>query len=80
LKFLHSQKKINNDMHAKWVAYLQQFSIKIVYKTRVHNKTVDALSLKVDSLVALRGEITNLIVLKDIYEHDDDFCKLWEKG
>jgi hypothetical protein len=31
-------------------------------------------------LVALRGEITNLIVLKDIYEHDDDFCKLWEKG
>jgi uncharacterized protein YdeI (BOF family) len=47
-----------------------------VYKTRVHNKTVDALSLKVDSLVALRGEITNLIVLKDIYEHDDDFCKL----
>lgn len=74
MKFLHSQKKINNDMH------LQQFSIRIVYKTRVHNKTVDALSWRVASLVTLRGEITNLIVLKEIYEHDDDFYKLWEKG
>jgi hypothetical protein len=23
LKFLHSQKRINNDMHVRWVTYLQ---------------------------------------------------------
>ena len=69
---------INNYMHARWVIYLQQFLIRSVYKTRVHNKIVDALS-RITLLITLRGEITNLIVLKELYEHDDDFCELWEK-
>ena len=53
--------------------------MRIVYKTRVYNKIIDALSRMVALLVTLRGEITNLIVLKELYKHDDDFFELLEK-
>ena len=51
LQFLHNKKRINNDMHARWVTYLQQFSIRILYKVGVYNRVVDALSRRTTLLL-----------------------------
>jgi hypothetical protein len=51
LKFLHGQKRINKDMHVRWVTYLQQFSIRILNEIGVHNRVVDALSRRTTLLL-----------------------------
>jgi hypothetical protein len=50
---------MSNNIHAKWVTYLQLFPIKIVYKIEIHNKVVDTLNRKAVLVITLRGKITS---------------------
>jgi hypothetical protein len=46
-----------------------------MYKVRVHNKVVDALSRK-PTIVTLRGQIIGFDYLKQMYKNDKDFDEL----
>ena len=56
---------MSNNIHAKWVTYLQLFPIKIVYKIEIHNKVVDTLNRKAVLVITLRGKITSSNVWKN---------------
>lgn len=57
LGFLHNQRRISNDMYARWATYLQRFLIRIVNKVGVQNKVVNALSRRATLLVTLKGSL-----------------------
>lgn len=61
LRFLHNQRRISNDMYARWVTYLQWFPIRIVYKVGVQNKVVNALSRRATLLVTLKGSLNSTV-------------------
>ena len=44
LKYLNSQDKLS-DRHAKWVAYVQQFSFRIKHKSGVLNRVTNIIAL-----------------------------------
>ena len=79
LRFLHNQRRISNDMYARQVTYLQRFPIIIAYKTRIHNKVVDALSRRATLLITLKCDIIRFDCLKKLYEYDEDFNEVWKK-
>ena len=76
LQFINSQTAINR-MHAKWVAYIQHFSFSIKHKFGVTNKVIDALSQRASLLVTLQMEVIGFDYLKELYEEDEDFGKVW---
>lgn len=78
LKFINTQTHMNR-MHARWVAFIQRFTMVLKHKSRKHNKVVDALSRKGELLVILQTEITGFEQLKDLYAKDDDFSRAWKK-
>jgi hypothetical protein len=43
LQFIHTQGKLQNNLHHKWSTYLQKFHINIKYKTCISNHVVDCL-------------------------------------
>ena len=47
LKYLSTQKQIRSDMHARWSAYIEKFSYKLVHKSGQQNRVADALSRRV---------------------------------
>lgn len=52
LGYFKNQKHINK-MHARWVAYFEQFAYLIKHKFRANNRVVDALSRRATLLVYL---------------------------
>ena len=44
LQYLHSQTKLRQSRHYRWMGFLQQFHLVIRYKKGIHNKVVDTLS------------------------------------
>ena len=44
LQYLHSQTKLQQSRHYRWMGLLQQFHLVIRYKKGIHNKVVDMLS------------------------------------
>lgn len=61
LKFLNSQKGISNNMHVRWVTFLQRFPLKLVHKADAQNNMANALSQRTDLLYVLCREIVVLI-------------------
>jgi hypothetical protein len=44
MKFMHTQRKIQNDLHKKWSTYLQIFQLNIKYKKGSSNYVVEFLN------------------------------------
>jgi hypothetical protein len=44
LQYLHSQTKLQQSRHYRWMGFLQQFHLVIRYKKGIHNKVADMLS------------------------------------
>ena len=42
LKYLSNQKQPRSDMHARWSAFIDKFTYKIVHKFAQHNRVADA--------------------------------------
>ncbi|XP_020687365.1 uncharacterized protein LOC110103126 [Dendrobium catenatum] len=57
--------------------FLQQFSFVLKHKSGAQNIVADALSRRNALLVQLQTEITELECLKDLYDADSDFAKIW---
>ena len=76
LQFTNSQIVINK-MHAKWVAYIQHFSFSLKYKSGVTNKVANAVSRRAALLVTLRTKVIKFDYLKELYEEDEDFGRVW---
>ena len=76
LQFTSSQ-TINNRMHSRWVAYIQCFSFSLKHKSGVTNKVVDALSQRASLLVTLWTKVIGFDYLKELYEEDEDFGRVW---
>lgn len=48
--------------HAKWIAYLQEFTFSPKHKSSTQNKVVDALSRRMNLLATLRVRVVGFIV------------------
>ncbi|KAK8923643.1 hypothetical protein KSP39_PZI019202 [Platanthera zijinensis] len=75
LKHLNSQKEIRR--HAKWAAYLQEFTFHLKHKPGVTNRVADALSRHTHLLVTLQSYIIDLDSQRDLYATDPFFHDIW---
>lgn len=66
-----------NPRHAKWVAYVQEFTFVICHKSGSQNKVADALSRRIFLLTSMYATMTAFEALKEQYAHDPDFGKFW---
>jgi hypothetical protein len=64
LKHLNSQDKLSA-RHAKWAAFVQQFSFTIKYKSGALNKVANALNWKTSLLTTMNSEVIGFELLKD---------------
>jgi hypothetical protein len=74
LRHINSQKTLNA-RHARWVDFLQQFSLVLKHKAGAENRVADALSRKHHLLATLTVEVTAFAELKQQYQNDPDFGK-----
>jgi hypothetical protein len=76
LRYINSQKKLNH-RHGRWVEYLQEYSFVLKYKSRMENKTANALSRWVMLLSMMSVEITGFERLKEEYESCPEFEEIY---
>ncbi|XP_020524215.1 uncharacterized protein LOC110007453 [Amborella trichopoda] len=78
LRYLSSQKKLNA-LHAKWMAFLQEYIFLLKHKAGTQNKIVDALSRRAVLLRTLSMEVLGFEVIEDQYKVDPIFSKVLER-
>jgi hypothetical protein len=77
LKFVTQQEKLNQ-IHVKWVEYMQNFSFVIKHISGTVNKVADALSKKCLLLQEFRVKTLGFDDLRDMYRDDPDFKEAYE--
>jgi hypothetical protein len=77
LKHFNSQDKLSA-RHAKWAAFVQQFSFTIKHKSGALNKVVDTLSRKISLLTTMKSEVIGFELLKDSLSSDPFFGPILE--
>ena len=69
-----------DQMHARWVAYIQHFHFTLKHKSDVTNKVTDALKRRASLLATLRTDVVGFDCLKELYENDEHFGDIWGKS
>jgi hypothetical protein len=77
LKHLNSQDKLSA-RHAKWAAFVQQFSFTIKHKSGALNKVADVLSQKTSLLTTMKFEVIGFELLKHSLSTDPFFGPILE--
>ena len=72
LKYVNTQKKLNN-IHEKWVSFLQGYTFIMKHKSRQTNQVVVALSQCTILLKTMENKVIGFAALKDLYAFDNDF-------
>ncbi|KAK8934034.1 hypothetical protein KSP39_PZI015715 [Platanthera zijinensis] len=75
LRYLNSQKEVRR--HAKWAAFLQEYTFHIRHKPGVTNRVADSLSRRAHLLGSLHLRLTDLDSQKESYATDPDFSIIW---
>ena len=78
LKNIHEHKL--NARHAKWVEFLQVFSLSINHKAGVLNNVAYALSKKHSLLSTMQVKVLGFDTFKDLYVDDPHFGDIWRKS
>ena len=77
LKYINGQHKLNN-LHVKWVEFLQDYNFHTKHKSDNQNQTADALSQRHSLLSTVQVEVIGFKVLKESYKDDPYFNKIVE--
>ena len=64
LRYLNSQKKLSH-RHAKWVAFLQEYTFSLRHKAGLQNKVADPLSWRVYLMHSISNRLVGLEVIKE---------------
>lgn len=76
LKYLNTQKKFSS-RHAKWVSFLQGYTFVLKHKSGKQNQVANALRTHVVLLTTMVNEVVGFDAIKDLYESNNDFWRLW---
>lgn len=76
LSFLNGKEKLNQ-IHLKWVEYLQSYKFTIKQKKGTTNKVIDALSRRIMTMQEIQLKSVGLSELKDLYKDDKDFAEIY---
>ncbi|XP_078446574.1 uncharacterized protein LOC144715513 [Wolffia australiana] len=76
LRHLHDQKKVSN-RHARWIAYLQDYTFVIRHKKGKDNAIADALSRRPLVLNMVKTQVLGFERLRDDYAECPDFSKVY---
>jgi hypothetical protein len=79
LQYLQSQTKLQQAKHIRWMSFLQQFHLVIMYKKGIYNKVVDMLSSPIisSSVILKHSPIMHEIYVEK-YALDTDFKEVYE--
>ena len=77
LKYVNTQKKLNN-IHAKCVSFLQDYTFVMEHKSGRHNQVAGALSWCTVLLTTMENQVIGFFALKDLYASDNDFREIVE--
>ena len=67
-----------NKRHAKWVSFLQQFTLTET-SIGILNKVVDGLSRRTNFLVEMQAKVAGFEVFKENYQDDPHFGNLYQQ-
>ena len=78
VKYINGQHKLSH-RHAKWVAFLQEFTFTLRHKVGALNKVADALSRKAQLLGIMKTQVVGFDTLKELYATDPQFSSILQK-
>lgn len=79
LQYLHSQSKLQQSRHFRWMGFLQQFHLVIKYKKGAHNKVADMLSRPPvkNALIILKNSSMVCESFQEQYANDENFKDIY---
>jgi hypothetical protein len=78
LKYINGQQKLKC-RHAKWVAYLQEFTFSLRHQSRTLDKVVDALSRRVALITTMHTNVVGFDTFQELYMADPSFGKIFDE-
>lgn len=75
LKYINGPHKLDR-RHAKWVAYLPEYTFTLKHQTGTINRVADALSRRNTLLMTKSSQVTGFEALTELYETDPSFGKI----
>jgi len=75
LKYINGQHKLSR-RHAKWVAYLQEFTFALRHQARSLNRVADAMSRRTLFLTTMSTRVVGFDAFTDMYAADPSFGKI----
>ncbi|GKB12542.1 putative CCCH-type zinc finger family protein [Tanacetum coccineum] len=78
VKFINGQHKLKS-YHAKWVKFIQDFSLVIRHKVGSNNQVADALSRCHSLITTMQIRVQGFDSFHGLYCDDPDFSKIWIK-
>ena len=76
LKHINNQGGANR-RHAKWIAFLQEYTFVLKHKSGRCNQVADALSRRVTLMNTMQIQLEGFDHIKSLYVQDEDFGEIW---